>query len=74
MQVKLSADGINDMRVEGDVDLLHVEPGSVGSTTMLVKVPRANLKGDNTPVQIHAQDVLHPELAQTYNSMFIGPK
>jgi cytochrome c oxidase accessory protein FixG len=74
MQVKLSADGIANMRVEGDADLLLVEPGSVGSTTMLIKAPRANLKGDNTPVQIHAQDVLHPELAQTYDSMFIGPK
>ncbi len=74
MQVKLSADGIANMRVEGDTDLLLVEPGSVGSTTMLIKAPRANLKGDNTPVQIHAQDVLHPELAQTYDSMFIGPK
>lgn len=74
MAVKLSADGIADMRVEGDMDILMVEPGNVGSTTMLVKVPRANLKGDSTPVSIHAQDTNHPDIYQSYESMFIAPK
>jgi cytochrome c oxidase accessory protein FixG len=74
MVVKLSADGIDGMRVEGDVDLLHVEPGNVGSTSMLVKVPRDSLKGDNTPLAIHAQDTTHPDIHADYESMFIGPK
>jgi len=74
MAVKLSTDGIQDMRVEGDADILMVEPGNVGSTTMLVKVPRANLKGDSTPVRVHAQDTNHPEIKQSYESMFIAPK
>ena len=74
MAVKLSADGIKDMRVDNDVDVLHVEPGNVGSTYLLVKVPRAELKGDNTPVMIHAQDIAHPEIHQSYESMFIAPK
>jgi polyferredoxin len=74
MQVQLSADGIAGMSVEGTVDLLHVEPGNVGSTSILVKAPRESLISENTPVMIHAKDTNNPEIQQSYESMFIAPK
>lgn len=74
MKVKLSAAGIDGMQVDGVEDLLLVESGTVGSTTILVKVPRAFLKGENTPLRVKAEDADHPEVYQNYASMFIGPK
>lgn len=74
MMVQLSADGIAGMSVEGTADLLHVEPGNVGSTSILVKAPRESLTSDNTPVTIHAKDTNNPEIQQSYESMFIAPK
>lgn len=74
MQVRFNADGIEGMRVEGADAALHVEPGTVGSTYLLVKVPRASLKGENMPVRIYAQDETRTEIKQSYESMFIAPK
>lgn len=74
MLVKLSVTGINGLTVEGDDELLHVESGNVGSTTLLVKASKSALSGANTPLIIKAADAAHPEIYQTYNSMFIGPK
>jgi hypothetical protein len=62
------------MTVDGAQDLLHVEAGNVGSTSILVKVPRDQLKGENTPVMIYAQDTEHPDIHQSYESMFIAPR
>jgi cytochrome c oxidase accessory protein FixG len=74
MTVQLAADGIEGMQVEGTQNLLHVEPGNVGSTSLLIKVPRDQLKVENTPVTIYAQDSVRTEIKQSYESMFIAPK
>lgn len=74
MAVQFAADGIEGMSVEGTADLLHVAPGTVGSTHLLIKVPRERLQGESTPVVIHAQDTTRMEIRESYQSMFIGPR
>lgn len=53
---------------------LMIHPGNVASSTLLVRVPKQNLKDDHTPINIIVKDVLHPEIKAVYESVFISPK
>lgn len=53
---------------------IQVEPGNVGTATLLVRVPKKDLTEANTPIAIHVADQNNPEIKTTYDSMFIGPK
>lgn len=54
--------------------VIHVAPGNVGTATLLVKIPKKDLTRSNTPIQIKVQDMNNPNIKETYDSMFIGPK
>lgn len=53
---------------------VHVEPGKVGTATLLVRVPKKDLQDANTPIVIRAEDLNNPQIKTTYDSMFIGPR
>ncbi len=53
---------------------IQVEPGNVGTATLLVRVPKKDLKEANTPIEIHVADQNNPDIKAIYDSMFIGPK
>lgn len=55
-------------------EVVHVEPGSVGSATLFVKVPRKNLTEQKSEIKITVQDLNNPAVKETYTSMFIGPR
>lgn len=54
--------------------VVHVAPGNVGTATLLVKIPKKDLTSANTPIQIKVQDMNNPNIKETYDSMFIGPR
>lgn len=54
--------------------VIHVAPGNVGTATLLVKIPKKDLTSSNTPIKIKVQDMNNPNIKETYDSMFIGPK
>lgn len=74
MLVRFSASGIDGLQIDGNEEPLHVAPGNVGATSLLIKVPKSQLKGANMPLTIEAFDVENPQIHQRYESMFIGPK
>jgi polyferredoxin len=51
-----------------------VHPGTVRSTTLLVKIPRKDLTETNTPIDIIVEDINKPEIRTVYDSVFIGPQ
>ncbi|MGE4500519.1 MAG: cytochrome c oxidase accessory protein CcoG [Hydrogenovibrio sp.] len=53
---------------------IQVEPGNVGTATLLVRVPKKDLTEANTPIEILVTDQNNPAVSSTYSSMFIGPK
>jgi len=55
-------------------DQVVIRPGTVGSATLLVKIPRKALTDTNTPIQIIVQDLDNPEIRAVYDSVFIGPR
>jgi len=54
--------------------VLHVSPGNVGTATLLVKIPKKDLTSANTPIEIKVEDMNNPNIKETYESMFIGPR
>ncbi|QKI88257.1 cytochrome c oxidase accessory protein CcoG [Thiomicrorhabdus xiamenensis] len=75
MQAKITI-GSEFQNMEYDVSpaVLSVQPGTVGSATLLVRIPRRDLTEANTPIDIMVEDVNNPQIKTTYNSVFIGPK
>jgi len=55
-------------------EVIHVEPGNVGTATLLVRIPKKILTKQNTTVKIDVQDIHNPAVKETYSSMFIGPR
>ncbi|MBN2647700.1 MAG: cytochrome c oxidase accessory protein CcoG, partial [Thiotrichales bacterium] len=55
-------------------DTLQVQPGTVGSTTLLVKIPRKEVDAQNMPLKIVVEDLQNPAVRAVYDSAFIGPK
>ncbi|CAN8142425.1 hypothetical protein THIOSC15_350001 [uncultured Thiomicrorhabdus sp.] len=51
-----------------------IQPGTVRSATLLVKVPRKDLTESNMPIGIVVQDLDNPQIRSVYDSVFIGPK
>jgi len=55
-------------------EVIHVEPGNVGTATLLVRIPKKILTKQNTTVKIDVQDIHNQAVKETYSSMFIGPR
>lgn len=83
--LKIVNKGAEDMRVSVTVngperltyvvpEEVVIHPGTVGSTTLLVKVPRKDLTETNTPIEIVVQDLDKPEVKSVYGTAFIGPR
>lgn len=73
LDAKITVDG-PDRLIYITSKILRVMPGEVGTSVLLVKVPKKDLKEANTPIQINVQDIHNPEIHTTYQSMFIGPR
>lgn len=54
--------------------VITIQPGNVGATTLLVKIPRKQLTASNTPILIKVVDLRNPLNAEDYKSVFLGPK
>ena len=80
--VNKSADVMHaEISVEGPIGLSYIaekvitiQPGNVGATTLRVKIPKKQLTSTNTPLLIKVVDLNNPLNAETYESVFIGPK
>lgn len=53
---------------------ITIQPGSVGATTLFVKIPKNKLVQTSTPVVIHVVNVNNPEVSASYETAFLGPK
>ncbi len=74
MNVELSVEGIEGIRMTGVDGLIEVQPGNVHGLSAFVKAPKRNLSGESTPIKIKAYNVDNPEQKVIYDSMFIGPR
>lgn len=74
MNVELSVEGIEGIRMTGVEGLFEVQPGNVRALSAFVKAPKRNLSGESTPIKIIAYDVDDPAKKVVYDSMFIGPR
>ncbi len=70
-----------DISVTGPAGLTYVagkqitiQPGNVGSTTLLVRIPKNNLTETSTPVHIHVKDLNNDEISADYETAFLSPK
>jgi cytochrome c oxidase accessory protein FixG len=73
-QVRLSVAGLPELTVSGGEGSLAAHKGRITSYTVFVRVPRANLKTESTPITFHVEAEGEEELVSTYTSMFIGPR
>ena len=53
---------------------IAILPGNVGSSTLLVRVPKKNMTDSEIPITIIVRDKLHPQIKTEYESVFIGPR
>jgi cytochrome c oxidase accessory protein FixG len=73
-QVRLSVAGLPELTVSGGEGSLAAHKGRITSYTVFVRVPRASLKTESTPITFHVEAEGEEELVSTYTSMFIGPR
>ncbi len=73
-QVRLSVSGLPDLAVSGGEGSLAAHKGRITSYTVFVRVPRANLKDESSPITFHVEAEGEEELVSNYTSMFIGPR
>ncbi|WP_319558174.1 cytochrome c oxidase accessory protein CcoG [Thiomicrorhabdus sp.] len=73
MEAQISVVGPEGLTYQAD-KIVHIQPGNVGSTTLLVKIPRKQLTDTNVPVTIKVVDLNNPAIREDYQSVFIGPK
>jgi cytochrome c oxidase accessory protein FixG len=51
-----------------------VAPSSVGSISLLVKIPRSEIGADSLPIDIVVTDQANPQIVDRYRSVFHAPK
>lgn len=73
MTVNIHVEGVEGLVYIADQNI-NVPPGDVASSVLLLRLPKKAIKAENTPVYIHIQDALNPQINTTYTSMFIAPK
>ncbi|GKT13041.1 MAG: hypothetical protein ISEC1_P2036 [Thiomicrorhabdus sp.] len=54
--------------------VLTIQPGNVGSTSLFVRLQRKSLDSAKTPITINVVDLNNPQVSESYESLFIGPK
>ncbi len=73
MQAHIDVKGPKGTIAIADQDI-SILPGNVGSSTLLVRVPKKNMTDSEVPIKIIVQDKLHPQIKAEYESVFIGPR
>lgn len=73
MMAEISVTGVEGLIYEAD-KVVKIQPGNVGATTLLVRVPRRNLTEASVPVVIHVQDLNNKNISATYEAAFLGPR
>lgn len=72
--VRLEITGLEGMEISGSEGSLTAHKGRITSYTIFVRVPRANLKTESSPITFHIQDENNAQISAKYESMFIGPR
>jgi len=73
MLAEISVTGPEGLTYVADKQIT-IQPGNVGATTLLVKIPKRNLTETSTPVHIHVKDVNNETISADYETAFISPK
>lgn len=73
MMAEITVTGVEGLIYEAD-KVVKIQPGNVGATTLLVRVPRRNLTEASVPVVIHVQDLNNKNISATYEAAFLGPR
>ncbi len=55
-------------------EVVRIEPGSLSSTTLFVRIPRKELTLYSTPIYVHVQDLNNAEVYETSQSIFISSR
>lgn len=71
MLAKITVEGPDNLTYVVDKQLL-ISQGSVGSTTLLVRIPKKTMTDLKVPIVIKVHDINHPEIQTSYESIFIG--
>ncbi len=75
MTVKISASGLDNLKLAGAEHEFKVLSGSVHPKTVFISVPKKDLKAESTPVIFHVDgiDGENKEFKHSRESVFIGP-
>jgi hypothetical protein len=76
LSVRISVDGPQNLTLVGADAPVVVQPGAVTPATVLVKVPRRDLQGEQQPIAFHveAERVSGDVVAANRESVFIAPR
>ena len=74
MKVQVTVDGPKGMILQELENALDIPAGKLTSHIMFIRIPRANLQQDRTPVTIRLQAQNMEKASAEYVSMFYGPK
>ena len=74
MKVRVTVDGPKGMILQELENALDIPAGKLTSHIMFIRIPRANLQQDRTPVTIRLQAQNMEKASAEYVSMFYGPK
>lgn len=73
MNVRITVEGHENL-VYVASEKMHIEPGNVGASILLVRLPKKDFIDTSIPVYIHVQDIHNPEIQGRYESTLIGPR
>lgn len=73
LHASISVTGHEGLTVIVD-ELIKVQAGNVGSTTLFVRIPHKALDDISIPLNIHVQDINNPDVHTYYKTNFLSPK
>jgi polyferredoxin len=73
MQAEITVEGPEGLHYEAE-KVITIQPGNVGATTLLVRIPKKHLTASSTPLWIKVVDLNNPLNAEDYKSVFLSPK
>ena len=74
MAAKITVSGPDGLTFNTDKEIINIQPGNVGATSLFVRIPRKQLADSSVPVIIHVQDLNNEAITADYETSFLGPK
>ncbi len=74
MDAKITVSGPEGLTFNTDKDVIRIQPGNVGATSLFVRIPKKQLEDSSVPITIHVQDMSNEAVQADYETAFLGPK